>query len=227
MMTRYSRHLSLLLLSACAAPGGTPGEQGPDVETVALIVENLSSQDATRRAAAAALVEDVGPAGGPVLRALLTRRSGPADPFVAELIASLGAEEEVLVGAAREQLLLRDGRVVPDLWESLLETPSPSVALHALEILTREEGALKVLAAIGTLKHWGAGPKVLAKGWSRPESGERLTTGLHDEGGDFTRQGHFGRLTDNATPMEVYKEIEAAERVEALKTFFPPATEKR
>jgi hypothetical protein len=216
MMTRYGRFLSLLLLSACAAPEGTPREQGPDAQTISLIVENLYSKDASRRAVAAALVEDVGPAGGPVLRAMLTRRSGPADPFVADLIAALGEDEKVLVGAACEQLLLRDGRVVPDLWEAMLMTESPKLALHALELLTRKVGAPRVRAAIEALRIWGAGPRVLAGGSAFPVPSERLYTSVHDEGGDLTQPGRFARPTEDATMREFLQEIESAERLQPI-----------
>jgi hypothetical protein len=213
-MTRCSPYLSLLLLSACAAPEGTPREQGPDAQAVSLIVENLYSKDASRRAVAAALVEDVGPAGGPVLRAMLTRRSGPADPFVAGLIAALGEDEPVLVGAACEQLRLRGGRVVPDLWEAMLRTESPTLALHALELLAREEGAPRVRAAIEALRTWGAGPRVLAGGSAIPVPSERLYTRVQDERGDLTRPGRFAKLTDDATMRDVFQEIESAERLQ-------------
>jgi hypothetical protein len=154
-------------------------------------------------------LDDLGPAGAPALRGLLTRRTEPPDPFIQELVSSLEARENLLADAARDQILLRGRRAAPDLWEALLSTESPVLAVRALETLARVEGPARVCSALEALWTWGAAPKWLDQVHAFPNAPARLDVATEADG-EPTLDRRTRKLTDDATIREFLAEIDQA-----------------
>jgi hypothetical protein len=182
------------------------------------VVELLESPDRARRALARSLLEEIGPAGAPVLRRLLTHSSEPTDPSLQELVARLDAQESDPADDAQEQILLRGRRAAPVLWEALLRAESPALANRALLILERLEGTTRVRSAVETLWAWGAAPKWLDPGPALPPAATRLA-GVREADGEPTLAQRSRKLTENITLRKFVAEIDEESKLQDV--FFP------
>lgn len=146
----------LLALAACAAVPAT----GPDPASIRILLDGLRDPNEARRKAATQMLRDLGPEASPALRAVLTRRDGPADPLVKEL---LGSTEPGLRKTAIGHLLLRGAVIEPDLWEAMFTTDSSEVVLLCVELLMVLEGDRPPPALVtDTLFSWGSIPAARA-----------------------------------------------------------------
>ncbi len=209
MTVHSSPSLLLFLLAGCVAAPRPDRASASDAEAISAVLEGLYSPDPARRALARTLLDDLGPAGAPALRGLLTRRTEPPDPFIQELVTSLDARENLLSDAARDQILLRGRRAAPDLWEALLSTESPVLALRALKTLARMEGPARVRSALEALRTWGAAPKWLDQVLALPNAAARLAV-AREADGEPTLDRRTRKLTDDATLREFLAEIDQA-----------------
>jgi len=209
MTAPSSSSLLLFLLAGCVATPRPETAPEPDAEAVSAVLEGLHSSDPARRALARSLLDDIGPAGAQALRGLLTRRMEPADPFCRDLVASLESRESLLAECARDQILLRGPRAAPDLWEALLATESPVLALRALETLMQMEGPARVRSALEALWVWGAAPKWLDQVPAFPSARTRLAV-TREADGEPTFDRRTRKLTESATIREFLADINEA-----------------
>jgi hypothetical protein len=215
MTARSSSFLLLLSLAGCVAARRPDREPEPDAGFVWAVVEQLHSPDPARRALAESLLDEIGPAGGPTLRGLLTRRTEQPDPFIRELIASLDAGENLLADAARDQIALRGRRAAPDLWEALLATESPVLAVRALELLARLEGPARVGSAVEALWAWGSAPEWLDQVSAFASAQKRLAP-VWEPDGEPTFVRRSRKLTEEVTMHEFLEEIDKASAIPAV-----------
>ena len=212
MTVRSFVPLVLFLISGCVpAPRPNPASE-PEDGAVWAVVEALESPDPVRRALARSLLEEIGPAGAPVLRRLLTRGSEPADPSLQELVASLDAPESPFADTAQDQILSQGRRAAPVLWEALLTTASTALALRAVVILERLEGPTRVRSVVETLWSWGWAPRWLDPGPDVPPAAARLAA-VREAEGEPTLARRSRKLTDNATLREFVADIDEASRL--------------
>src|SRR5436190_17077414 len=182
MTARSSASLVLFLLAGCVAASRPDRASASNAEAISAVLEDLYSPDPARRALARTLLDDLGTAGARALRGLLTCRTEPPDPFIQQLVTSLDTREKLLANLAKNQILLRGRRAAPDLWEALLSTESPVLALRALETLLRLEGPARVHSALEALRTWGAAPKWLDQVPAFPNAAARLAVAREVDG---------------------------------------------